>query len=98
MTPMIEVFIDKINNLNLEDYESFERTAIHALNKLQTDCHRSGIYDVDSKISEIRNALLTGSNFESLFLRNQLFSEAEYLDQLITGHQQDWESSQNFTH
>jgi hypothetical protein len=98
MTPIIEVFIDKINNLNLEDYESFERAAIHALNKLQTECHRSGIYDVDSKVNEIRNALLTGSNFESLFLRNQLFLDAEYLDQLIMAHQQDWESPQNFSH
>lgn len=95
MTPLIEIFTEKIKSLQINDYESFEQVATHALDKVQMECHRNGIYDLDEKINEIRQVIQNDSRFEVPSAKNLLLSEAEYLDQLITAHKQDWESYQN---
>lgn len=91
MTQFIQSFIKKINSLNREDYESFEPMAIHALNKIQSECHQRGIYNVDTKINEMRCLIISGSTLQLLALQSRLLNAAEYIEQLIRIHEQDWE-------
>lgn len=88
MTDLINSFIKDTTDAN-SDY--FVWKARSLLRDLKEECHQNGIYDMDQNLEKMSNELSVRSSKDVRFVRSKLLGECEYISQLITAHQQNWE-------
>lgn len=93
MLECIENFIRKISALTEEDYGDFMRTANLYLNTLRTELAPIKDNNIHRKISEMQSYLQFASNWDVRLTREKLLKDAEYIEDLLYAHIQDWESA-----
>lgn len=94
MTPVVRKFISQVSSINESDYGDFMRVANVYLNGLRKDCTRTGIYDLEPKISEMQMYLQFAPSWDVPTTKARLLKDAQYIDEVIMAHKQDWESVQ----
>jgi hypothetical protein len=95
MSEIIETFTNKVRMIGASNPNKYLQSCLELLSEVQNECHRCGMYDIDNKIRSICHELLSATIYDVDGFRTRLLLEAEYLDQLILAHQQDWESPAN---
>jgi hypothetical protein len=89
----LEDFISEILSIEESDYGDFMRLANLYLNQLRKDLSIYYDKNINKKIDEMQIYLQFTPKWEVESTRKRVLADANYLKELITAHNQDWESA-----
>ena len=92
MNNNIQNFIIKTSSLTGSDYGDFMRSENVYLNQLIKHLIILEDKNINSKLAEMQTYLQFMPNWDISSTRDKLLSDAHYLEELLQGHLQDWES------
>lgn len=95
MNPITQEFKKNINQINEYDYGDFMRSANVYLNHLSAQLSYRNDPSINEKIDQMKNYLQYTPNWDVDSTREKLNSDLQYIDELLQGHEQDWESDLN---
>ena len=85
-------FSAKILEINEIDYGDFMRRGNCFLNDLIEHLGYLNDKDINHKLNKMRNYLQFCPNWDVEKTRDALIHDTKYIDEILMGHQQDWES------
>ena len=85
-------FNNGVSNILENDYGDFMRSANIRLNRLKEELCVLKDANIDLKLSEMQTYLQFKPNWDIESTRQKLAEDIKYLDEVLAGHFQDWES------
>lgn len=92
MNKIIDQFVADINAVNESEYGDFLKKANLYLNELHHELSKSSYEDIEQKITEMQTYLQFRSNWQIASTKERILKDAQIIDELWRGHEQDWES------
>ncbi len=92
MCPVIEKFVSDVTFIQSNDYGDFMRQTNLYLNELDQELKRLPYKDIHEKIAEMKNYTQYHPTWNLEPTLKKILSDAHYIDSLLHGHKQDWES------
>ncbi len=74
------------------DYGDFMRSTNAQLNHLRSELHLLGDLGIEDKLNDMQGYLQFTPNWDIDSTKARLCQDLIYIDQLLSGHAQDWES------
>ena len=95
MNSEVQNFKNEVSQINEYDYGDFMRSANVYLNKLRGDLSYFDDKSINQRIDYIQGYLQFNPNWDIELTRDMLTKDLSYIEELVEGHKQDWESSPN---
>lgn len=86
-------FRREVRGLLEHDYGDFMRAANHSLNRLREERQVLGDHNIERRLNRMRTYLLYSPSWDITETRKKLDRDAQYLEDILQGHDQDWESA-----
>jgi hypothetical protein len=86
-------FRQEVSEIFEDDYGNFMRAANKCLRHLQNELHVLKDKNIDRRLYKMKMYLLFNPNWDIESTRELLAADTKYLDDLLQGHNQDWESA-----
>jgi hypothetical protein len=90
-----QTFRRSVSDISEYDYGDFMRSASPHLMDLRNELHLLSDKNIDRRINKMQNYLVFTPNWDVESTREHLEVDTKYLDELLQGHNQDWESANN---
>lgn len=87
------VFRKNLSQILEYDYGDFMRSANVYLNKLRAELHVINDKNIDCRLDRMQMYLVFTPNWDIELTRKLLAKDTKYIDDLLLGHNQDWESA-----
>ena len=87
-----KAFTKNISNILEWDYGDFMRSANVHLNHLRNELHVLNDKNIDGRLDVMQMYLQFNPNWDIDSTRKMLAKDTLYIDDLLHGHNQDWES------
>lgn len=92
MNAVLENFIHQVQKINDEDYGDFMIATNNHLLDLKHELDRLPYEDIHKKAFELQIHIQFCPNWIIKSTRELILEDMEYIDELLAGHKQDWES------
>jgi ethanolamine ammonia-lyase large subunit len=93
MNAIVQEFVNNITSVSEEDYGDFMRLSNLFLNQLKKDLVIYYDRDIVKKLNQMQTYVQYSSNWDIYSTRRMLLQDASYIDDLLSFHQYDWETS-----
>ena len=93
MSLSTENFSKNISELIEFDYGDFMRQANYYLNRMRDELSVLHDKDINSRLSTMQTYLQYAPEGGIEYTRERLLNDTRYIEDLLRGHQQDWESA-----
>ena len=92
-----DVFRQRVASVDEYDYGDFMRTTNFYLNEMRQDLSILQDRAINRKLAEMQGYLQFNPNWSIRITRMMLANDVRFIDELVRGHEQDWES-ESFYH
>ncbi len=93
MNANLEAFAKEISEIIQYDYGDFMRVANGYLINLTRNLRNLDDEAIRNKLAEMQSYLQFAPNWDVESTRERLLEDVKYLDEIMRGHKQDWESA-----
>ena len=92
MNTEVETFVHQVREINEVDYEHFMKKVNHYLLDLMNEMNHYPYEDIRNKLQDMQGYIQFNPNWKVEPIIEKVIQDAQYIDNLLVAHHQDWES------